>query len=150
MRVLLQRVQRASVEVEGVIVGEIGVGLLALVGVGREDGPDDIAWLVNKIANLRVFPDDAGVMNKSVMDVGGAVLAVSQFTLFAATAKGNRPSYTAAAPGEVSRPLFEQFVAALSSTLAKSVPTGIFGADMNISLVNDGPISIWLDSRNRV
>jgi D-aminoacyl-tRNA deacylase len=149
MRALLQRVSSASVVVEGKTVGAIDGGLLVLVGVTHDDTADDIAWLAKKIVSLRIFNDDAGVMNKSVVDVGGRVLAVSQFTLYAATAKGNRPSYTDAAKGEVSKPLFDACVAALAKLLGQPVPTGVFGADMKVSLVNDGPVTIWLDSKNR-
>jgi D-aminoacyl-tRNA deacylase len=149
MRVLIQRVSQASVTVSQQIVSEIGVGLLLLVGVGHADDEADIEWLAKKVVNLRIFDDEAGVMNKSVLDTGGAVLAVSQFTLFASTAKGNRPGYSAAAKGEVSQPLFDRFVARLGAELGKSVPTGVFGADMKVALVNDGPITIWLDSKEK-
>lgn len=134
--------------VEGRDVGRIGPGLLLLVGAEAEDGEGDIAWLVQKISRLRVFGDEAGVMNRSVLEVGGEVLAVSQFTLFGSVKKGNRPSWSRAAPGPVSQPLFEQFVMAMSQELGKPVPTGVFGADMQVSLVNDGPVTIWLDSKS--
>lgn len=147
MRVLLQRVREARVEVDHAVVGEVGAGVLLLVGVEGEDGAADIDWLVRKIAQLRVFEDEAGVMNRSLLDVGGGALAVSQFTLFASTRKGNRPSWSRAARPEVSRPLFEQFVAALSTLLGRPVPTGVFGADMQVHLVNDGPVTLMLDSR---
>nr|WP_269530906.1 D-aminoacyl-tRNA deacylase [Chitinimonas sp. BJYL2] len=147
MRVLLQRVSEAAVRVDGRVVGEIGAGLLLLVGAEAEDGEADIRWLAQKIAKLRVFNDDAGVMNRSVCDVGGGVLAVSQFTLFASLKKGNRPSWSRAAPGAVSQPLFDAFVAAMSHEIGKPVPTGVFGADMQVHLVNDGPITVWLDSK---
>jgi D-aminoacyl-tRNA deacylase len=149
MRVLIQRVSQASVTVNQKIVAEIGAGLLLLVGVGQSDDEADIEWLAKKVVNLRIFDDEAGVMNKSVLDTCGAVLAVSQFTLFASTAKGNRPGYSAAAKGEISKPLFENFVARVSAELGKAIPTGVFGADMKIALVNDGPITIWLDSKAR-
>jgi D-aminoacyl-tRNA deacylase len=149
MRILLQRVSHASVTVGDAIVGEIDHGLLALVGVCEADGADDIAWLANRTVNMRIFNDEAGVMNRSVRDVDGRVLAVSQFTLFASTAKGNRPSYSAAAKGEISKPLFDKFVATLAAALGKPVPTGVFGADMKVALVNDGPVTIWLDSKAR-
>ncbi|WP_374349313.1 D-aminoacyl-tRNA deacylase [Chitinimonas sp.] len=148
MRVLLQRVSQASVSVAGATVGAIGPGLLLLVGAESADGEADIQWLVRKIAKLRVFADEAGVMNRSVLDVGGEVLAVSQFTLFASVRQGNRPSWSGAAPGAVSQPLFDRFVAAMSAELGKPVPTGVFGADMQVSLINDGPVTLWLDSRN--
>jgi D-tyrosyl-tRNA(Tyr) deacylase len=149
MRVLVQRVSRASVTVDNAIVGEIAQGLLALVGVCEGDDDNDIAWLVNKLVNLRIFDDAAGVMNHNVREVGGGVLAVSQFTLYASTVKGNRPSYSAAAKAEISKPMFERFVAALSAALQRAVPTGVFGADMQVSLINDGPVTIWLDSKAR-
>ncbi|AXE30861.1 D-tyrosyl-tRNA(Tyr) deacylase [Chromobacterium phragmitis] len=148
MRVLVQRVSQAAVTVEGVVSGEIGAGALLLVGVEEADGPDDIAWLVRKISQLRIFNDEAGVMNRSLLDCGGEALAVSQFTLHASVKKGNRPSYSRAARGEISQPVFERFVAELAAALGKPVPTGVFGADMRVSLVNDGPVTIWLDSKN--
>ncbi|MBX9267716.1 D-aminoacyl-tRNA deacylase [Chromobacterium violaceum] len=148
MRVLVQRVSQAAVTVDGQISGEIGAGALLLVGIEEADGPDDIGWLVRKISQLRIFNDEAGVMNRSLIDCGGEALAVSQFTLHASVKKGNRPSYSRAARGEISRPLFDRFVAELSAALGKTVPTGVFGADMRVSLVNDGPVTIWLDSRN--
>lgn len=147
MRVLVQRVSEAKVSVAGETCGQIAAGLLLLVGVEEVDTPQDIDWLVRKISQLRIFNDDAGVMNRSVLDCGGDVLAVSQFTLFASTRKGNRPSYSRAARGDISRPLFEQFVASMKLALGRAVPTGLFGADMQVSLVNDGPVTILLDSR---
>lgn len=147
MRVLVQRVSEAKVSVAGETCGQIAAGLLLLVGVEEVDTPQDIDWLVRKISQLRIFNDDAGVMNRSVLDCGGDVLAVSQFTLFASTRKGNRPSYSRAARGDISRPLFEQFVASMELALGRVVPTGVFGADMQVSLVNDGPVTILLDSR---
>ena len=149
MRVLIQRVSEASVSVDGIVVGSIADGLLLLCGVRADDGAEDFDWLARKIVNLRVFNDDAGVMNRSVLDTGGELLAISQFTLFASTQKGNRPSYSAAAPGPVAEPLFDRFVATLASLLAKPVPTGRFGADMKVALTNDGPVTIWIDSRTR-
>ncbi|POZ60316.1 D-aminoacyl-tRNA deacylase [Chromobacterium alticapitis] len=147
MRVLVQRVSRAAVTVDGATTGEIGGGLLLLVGVEEADDAADIDWLARKISQLRVFSDEAGVMNRSLLDCGGDALAVSQFTLHASVKKGNRPSYSRAARGEISQPMFERFVAALSDVLGKPVPTGVFGADMQVSLVNDGPVTIWLDSK---
>uniref|UniRef100_UPI003570E01E D-aminoacyl-tRNA deacylase n=1 Tax=Chitinimonas arctica TaxID=2594795 RepID=UPI003570E01E len=144
---LLQRVAQASVAVDGVCIGRIGAGLLLLVGAQAEDDEADIAWLVQKIAKLRIFADAEGVMNRSVLEVGGEVLAVSQFTLFGSVRKGNRPSWSGAAPGPVSQPLFEQFVAAMAAEIGKPVPTGVFGADMQVSLINDGPVTLWLDSK---
>lgn len=149
MRVLAQRVKRADVIVDGRQVAVISDGLLLLVGITREDEQQDADWLVRKVAALRVFNDPAGVMNLSISDVGGEVLAVSQFTLCASTKKGNRPSYIRAAMPEQAKPLFDYFVTTLSDTLGKPVPTGVFGADMQVSLVNDGPVTIWLDSRNQ-
>jgi len=147
MRALVQRVRGAKVEVARVVSGEIKQGLLVLVGIEDADDEKDIDWLCRKISQLRVFDDDAGVMNCSVMEVGGEVLAVSQFTLFASVKKGNRPSYTRAAAAEKSLPMFDHFVASLSKCLGQPVPTGVFGADMQVSLTNDGPITIWLDSK---
>lgn len=147
MRVLVQRVTQASVTVDGSITGQIGAGLLLLVGVEEADGAADIDWLVRKISQLRIFNDDAGVMNRSVLDAGGEVLAVSQFTLFASCKKGNRPGYSRAARGEISQPMFDRFVQAMATALGKPVPTGVFGADMQVALVNDGPVTIWLDSK---
>lgn len=149
MRVLLQRVSEARVSVEGVVTAAIGPGLLVLAGIADADTPEDRTWLARKIVQLRVFDDDAGVMNRSVQDVGGDLLVVSQFTLHASTRKGNRPSYSAAARPEIARPAFKQFVAELSALLGKPVPTGVFGAMMQVALVNDGPVTIWLDSTNR-
>lgn len=147
MRVLVQRVRQASVTVAQQVVGSIDAGLLLLVGVEDSDTADDIGWLVRKVSQLRIFNDDAGVMNRSVLEVGGDVLAVSQFTLFASTKKGNRPGYSRAARPEVSQPLFGSFVGELQAALGKPVPTGVFGADMQVALVNDGPVTIWLDSK---
>ncbi|WP_047257954.1 D-aminoacyl-tRNA deacylase [Chromobacterium subtsugae] len=148
MRVLVQRVSQAEVTVAGEVKGRIGEGLLLLVGVEEADGGDDIGWLVRKISQLRIFGDENGVMNRSLLESGGQALAVSQFTLHASVKKGNRPSYSRAARGEISQPLFDRFVAELAAALGKPVPTGVFGADMLVSLVNDGPVTIWLDSRN--
>ncbi|QLG87047.1 D-tyrosyl-tRNA(Tyr) deacylase [Chitinibacter bivalviorum] len=148
MRVLVQRVSHANVVVAEQIVGQIGAGLLLLVGVTHEDSEADIQWLVNKIANLRIFSDANDVMNLSLLDTQGQALAVSQFTLYASNKKGNRPSWSAAAPGAVSEPMFNAFVAALSQKIGQAVPTGQFGADMKVTLTNDGPVTIWLDSKN--
>ncbi|WP_412478427.1 D-aminoacyl-tRNA deacylase [Azonexus sp. IMCC34839] len=148
MRVVLQRVEQASVAVHGQISGKIGAGLLLLVGFEATDAASDIEWMVGKILRLRVFPDQDGVMNRSVQDAGGDILAVSQFTLYASVKKGNRPSWSRAAPGEISQPLFECFVAKLSEGLGRPVPTGVFGADMKVSLINDGPVTLVVDSRN--
>ena len=145
----MQRVREASVTVDGRIAGAVGPGLLVLAGIGSDDGDDDREWLARKIVALRIFDDDAGTMNRSVVDAGGGILAVSQFTLFASTKKGARPSWSGAAPPEVAAPAFDRFVAALAAALGKSVATGIFGATMQVALVNDGPVTIWLDSRQR-
>ncbi len=149
MRVLIQRVREASVAIGGRTKSAIAQGLLVLVGIGEADSDEDIAWLAAKIVGLRVFDDEAGVMNLDVRQVGGGVLVVSQFTLHASTKKGNRPSYIRAAPESVSRPLYERFTQALAEALGKPVATGEFGADMQVALVNDGPVTIWIDSRNK-
>ncbi len=149
MRALVQRVREASVTVESQVTGAIGPGLLVLVGVADGDTIDDQTWLAHKIVQLRIFGDDAGLMNRSLQDVGCVILAVSQFTLYASTKKGNRPSYTAAARSEVAQPAFDAFVAVLASALGKPVPTGVFGAHMDVRLHNAGPVTIWLDSRAR-
>jgi len=145
----VQRVREATVTVDGRVVAAIGPGLLVLAGLTEGDGVDDRDWLARKIVHLRIFDDDAGVMNRSVQECGGEVLAVSQFTLYASTRKGNRPSYSAAARPEVAQPGFDAFVATLAAELGKPVPAGVFGALMQVALVNDGPVTIWLDSRNR-
>lgn len=149
MRVTLQRVRQAEVSVEGNVVGAIGRGYLLLVGVTADDQAEDIDWLTQKLVNLRLFSDVDGVMNCSALEVGAEMLAVSQFTLFASIKKGNRPSWSRAAAPEVSRPLFDRFVQSLSERLGRPVPTGVFGADMQVSLQNDGPVTLWLDSRQR-
>ena len=149
MRALIQRVREASVAVDGVTVAAIGSGLLVLAGIAAGDNDDDRDWLARKIVALRIFADDAGVMNRSVADAGGTILAVSQFTLHASTRKGNRPSWSAAAPPAIAQPEFDLLVAALARELGRPVRTGVFGADMQVALVNDGPVTIWLDSRAR-
>ncbi|MDO5608312.1 MAG: D-aminoacyl-tRNA deacylase [Capnocytophaga sp.] len=149
MRILIQRVLEASVTVDGTIVSKISAGLLVLVGIEDSDTDDDIAWLSAKIVNLRIFNDENGVMNRSVKEVGGDIIAVSQFTLHASTKKGNRPSYIRAAKPGIAVPLYERFVTQLQTELGKSVGTGIFGADMKVALVNDGPVTIFIDSKNR-
>ena len=149
MRVVIQRVLQASVSISGTVTAAIGPGLLVLLGVCEEDGAEDIEWLVRKIAGLRIFDDANGVMNVDVRDAGGDALVVSQFTLLASTRKGNRPAYIRAARPEVAVPLYEQFCAALSAALGKPVPTGTFGADMQVALVNDGPVTIIIDTKNR-
>ena len=142
MRVVIQRVRAAAVAVAGETVGKIGPGLLVLAGFEEADDEADLAWMAGKIVRTRIMADDSGVMNRSVLDADGEILAVSQFTLFASLKKGNRPSWSRAARGDVSQPLFERFVTRLSAELGKPVPTGIFGADMQVSLVNDGPVTI--------
>ena len=149
MRAVIQRVRHARVTVEGQVTGAIGAGLLVLAGVTDGDTAEDRGWLARKIVQMRLFDDAAGVMNRSVQDAGGDVLAVSQFTLFASTRKGNRPSYSAAARPEVARLAFDAFVAELAQLLGRPVPTGVFGAMMQVELVNDGPVTILLDSRAR-
>lgn len=149
MIAVIQRAAKSAVEIEGKTVASIAKGLLVLVGIEESDGPEDIEWLSAKIVNLRIFNDDQGVMNRSVMDVGGEILAVSQFTLHASTKKGNRPSYLQAAKPEVAIPVYETFVKTLSSLLGKPVATGVFGADMQVSLVNDGPVTILINTKDR-
>jgi D-tyrosyl-tRNA(Tyr) deacylase len=142
-------VREANVTVDGKIVGAVGHGLLVLAGVTDSDDATDREWLARKIVQLRIFDDDAGVMNRSVVEAGGGILAVSQFTLYASTRKGNRPSYVAAARPEVAQPAFDAFVALLAELLGKPVATGVFGANMQVGLVNNGPVTIWLDSKVR-
>lgn len=149
MRVLLQRVSEASVLIGGERISEIGPGFLILLGIGEEDDETDIGWLCGKIARMRIFTDEEGKMNWSLTDTGGSALVVSQFTLHASTKKGNRPSFLKAAPPEFSEPLYENFCEALSVELGRPVARGVFGADMKVSLTNDGPVTIWLDSRQR-
>ena len=147
MRTVIQRVSSASVTIGGEVRSSIGPGLLVLLGVGHEDGGKDIDYLVRKIAGLRIFDDADGVMNRSVVDTGGDIIVVSQFTLMASTRKGNRPSYVAAAGHEKAIPLYEQFCKSLSAAIGKPVGTGEFGADMKVALVNDGPVTICIDSQ---
>lgn len=147
MRVIVQRVSAASVAVGGEIVGKIGGGLLVLAGFEEADSDADLDWMAGKLVRLRLFADEAGVMNRSVQESGGEILAVSQFTLYASVKKGNRPSWSRAARGDVSQPLFARFVERLSAELGRPVPTGVFGADMQISLINDGPVTVSIDSR---
>lgn len=149
MRAVIQRVTSASVTIGGEVKSAIGSGLMILLGVGHEDTPEDIDWLVKKIAGLRIFNDDAGVMNRSVVEIGGDALVVSQFTLMASTKKGNRPSYIGAAGHELAIPLYDKFCAALSAALGRPVGTGEFGADMKVALVNDGPVTICIDTKNK-
>ena len=149
MRIIIQRVRNASVTIEGVEHSAINQGMMILVGIEEADGDEDIAFLTKKVANMRIFDDADGVMNLSVMDVGGEVLVVSQFTLHASTKKGNRPSYIRAAKPDISIPLYEKFCTELSTTLGKPVKTGVFGADMQCALINDGPVTIFMDSKNK-
>lgn len=149
MRVVIQRVSRASVTIDGDVKSFINNGLLVLLGVEDADGQEDIQWLSNKITQLRVFNDDNDVMNLSVKDIGGELLVVSQFTLHAKTKKGNRPSYITAAKPEISVPMYEAFVEQLSKDLGKGVQTGEFGAHMDVELVNDGPVTIIIDTKNK-
>ncbi len=146
MRILIQRVERASVAIGGTVRSQIGAGLLVLLGVGTDDTEADADYLAGKLVRLRIFDDQAGVMNLDVRQTGGEVLVVSQFTLMASTRKGNRPSYIQAAPEAQSRPLYERFTARVAELLGREVPTGEFGADMQVELVNDGPVTIWMDS----
>lgn len=147
MRVVVQRVASARVEVGGEVVGAIGSGLLVLAGFEANDTDSDLAWMSAKLTKLRIFADAAGTMNRSVLDVGGEILAVSQFTLFASTRKGNRPSWSRAAPPEIAEPLFQRFVDQMENALGRRIRTGVFGADMQLHLVNDGPVTISIDSR---
>ncbi len=149
MKAVIQRVSSASVSIGGTVKSAIGPGLLVLLGIGHEDGPEDLAWLVRKISGLRIFDDGEGVMNRSITDVGGEALVVSQFTLMASTKKGNRPSYIGAAGHEKAIPLYEAFCKALGEAIGKPVGTGTFGADMQVALVNDGPVTICMDTKNK-
>lgn len=146
MRAVIQRVIAASVAVGSDSVAKIGPGLLVLAGFEEADGEADLAWMAGKIVRTRIMADDSGVMNRSVQEVGGDILAVSQFTLYASVKKGNRPSWSRAARGDVSQPLFERFVVKLARELGRPVATGVFGADMRVSLVNDGPVTVFIDS----
>jgi D-tyrosyl-tRNA(Tyr) deacylase len=149
MRIVLQRVSEASVTVEGVVTGAIGQGLLVLVGIEDADTDEDIQWLSNKIVNLRIFNDAAGVMNLGIKEVAGDILLVSQFTLHANTKKGNRPSYIKASKPAIAIPMYEKMIHQLETDLGKKIQTGIFGADMKIRLLNDGPVTIVIDSKNK-
>lgn len=149
MRALIQRVSQASVKIDGDIKSAIERGLLILLGIENEDTVEDIDFLCKKAVNLRIFDDENGVMNKSILEVDGEILVVSQFTLHASTKKGNRPSYIKAAKPDISIPLYETLCQRLSELLGKKVKTGTFGADMKVALINDGPVTIWLDSKNK-
>ena len=149
MRAVIQRVAHASVTIEGAVKSEIGQGFLILLGVCDEDSMEDVDWLVKKVANLRVFDDEQGVMNLSIQDIGGNALVISQFTLYASYKKGNRPSWFKAGSHEHSIPLYEAFCSQLSAAIGKAVGTGEFGADMKVELLNDGPVTICMDTKNK-
>ena len=149
MRAVIQRVSHASVTINGKVKSEITKGLLIFVGIENSDNEEDIEWLSKKIVNLRIFDDEEGVMNRSIMEIDGNILAISQFTLHAMTKKGNRPSYIKAAKGEISKPLYECFCRRLTYDLGKKIRTGEFGADMKVKLLNDGPVTIWIDTKNK-
>ncbi|MHA7863744.1 D-aminoacyl-tRNA deacylase [Flagellimonas marinaquae] len=149
MRAVLQRVSKASVTVDSELISSIGKGLLVLLGIEDADGQEDVEWLTNKIVNLRIFNDENDVMNRSVLDVHGQIIVVSQFTLHAQTKKGNRPSYIKAAKPDIAVPMYERFVSVLEQKLGKKVGTGIFGADMKVELLNDGPVTIVIDTKNK-
>lgn len=149
MRAVIQRVSSASCAVEGKVTGEITAGLLVLLGIEDSDSQEDLEWLAAKIINMRIFGDEEGMMNRSVADIGGAVLLISQFTLYAATKKGNRPGFIRAARPEKAIPIYEAMIGQLDQLLGKPVQTGIFGADMKVSLVNDGPVTIIIDTKNK-
>lgn len=149
MRVVVQRVKNASVSVEGKKISSIEKGFLILVGIEDVDTKEDVEWLTQKVVNLRVFDDENGIMNKSVVDVDGEILVVSQFTLFASTKKGNRPSYIRASKPDFAVPMYQQFCKKLTQLFSKEIKTGIFGADMQVSLLNDGPVTIIIDTKNK-
>ena len=149
MRALIQRVSNASVTIDDSVHSEIDSGLLVLLGIEELDSKEDIDWLIKKITQLRIFNDKDGKMNLSVIDINGEILVVSQFTLYASTKKGNRPSFIKSAKPEIAIPLYENFISTLNQNSEKEVKTGVFGADMKVSLTNDGPVTIWLDSKNR-
>ena len=149
MRIVIQRVSHASVTINQQVKSSIGIGYLILLGIGKDDTEEDINWLVKKIIGLRIFDDEMGVMNRSIMDINGEILVVSQFTLMASYKKGNRPSWIHAAPHELSIPLYNRFCDALSEVMGKPVGTGEFGADMKVELLNDGPVTICMDTKNK-
>lgn len=150
MIAVIQRVSESSVKIDGKIKAEIGLGLMILLGIEDADGPEDIEWLSKKIVNLRIFPDENEVMNRSLLDVNGEILLISQFTLHASTKKGNRPSYIKAAKPDIAVQIYEKMIVALETELGKPIGTGEFGADMKVSLINDGPVTILMDSKNRI
>ncbi len=149
MRIVVQRVSEASVSIDGKVNGKIGKGVLLLIGIEDDDSKEDISWLVNKILKMRIFNDDAGVMNCSLQDINAEVLVISQFTLHASTKKGNRPSYLKAAKPDIAVPLYENFILEIEGQLDKKVESGIFGADMKVALINDGPVTIIIDSKSK-
>ena len=149
MKVVIQRVKESSVEIDNQIKAEIGKGLLVLIGISQEDNKLDVEWLANKVLNIRIFNDPDGVMNKSIIDIKGEILIISQFTLMALTKKGNRPSYIKSASHEIAIPLYNYFIELLESKLNNRTKTGIFGADMKVRLINDGPVTIIIDSKNK-
>lgn len=149
MKVVIQRVKESSVEIDNKIKAEIGKGLLVLIGISQKDNKLDVEWLVNKVLNIRIFNDSDGIMNKSIIDIKGEILIISQFTLMALTKKGNRPSYIKSASHEIAIPLYNYFIELLESKLNNKIKTGIFGADMKVRLINDGPVTIIIDSKNK-
>ena len=149
MKLVIQRVKESSVEIDNKIKAEIGKGLLVLIGISQDDNKFDVEWLANKVLNIRIFNDLDGVMNKSIIDIKGEILIISQFTLMALTKKGNRPSYIKSASHEIAIPLYNYFIELLESKLNKRIKTGIFGADMKVRLINDGPVTIIIDSKNK-
>lgn len=149
MRILVQRVKKASVTINNTIKSEIKIGLLVFVGIEDNDNQEDIDWISNKIVNLRIFDDENGVMNLSLLDIDAEILVVSQFTLHASTKKGNRPSYIKASKPDIAIPLYEKLCTTLQKHIKKDIQTGVFGADMQVELINDGPVTIWMDSKNR-
>ena len=149
MRAVIQRTTKASVSINGKVNGAIGNGLVVLLGIEEADGQEDMEWLIKKITQLRIFDDENGVMNRSVLDIDGDILLISQFTLMASTKKGNRPSYIRAARPEISIPIYEDFKKELAKSLGKDIQTGIFGADMKVELINDGPVTICIDTKNK-
>ena len=149
MRSVIQRVSHAGITINGMLKSSIGPGLLVLIGIEESDGPEDIEWLSKKIVHLRIFDDEDGVMNRSLIETGGELMLVSQFTLFASTKKGNRPSYIRASKPDTAIPVYEAMIVQLEKDLGKKVQTGVFGADMKVDLLNDGPVTILMDSKNR-
>lgn len=149
MRAVIQRVTEAKVEIDGVLKGAVNLGLLILIGIEEADNQDDIDWISSKIVQLRIFGDDAGMMNKSIVDVNGNILLISQFTLFGQLKKGNRPSFIKAARPEKAVPLYEKLIETLNNKLGKKIETGVFGADMKVSLTNDGPVTLLIDTKNK-